>query len=329
MNSILSLDLGAGNTKILATANGKLILDLVIPSAVGLVDNGSLSGFTNGTAMPHEALIKIGNNDYRVSLRSNQELPRYKRASPHDDYQRSAHHDALLIAALRATGLSRIDILVLGTPVHTYAKHATHLTKWKGYHELGPGSSVDIRRVLVAPQPFGSLTAAKKEGIIDPREHINHLVIDPGFYSTDVLKTRGYELDQPYCFGLAFGTATIYRKIADLLANSLKKPVIDIDRIEHSVRTGLPCQIHGQTFNLRESYLPQIEAYIEECVLQIYSRLESTEDISSILLTGGGCDLFENSIRKAFRDIEIIRMPDPIRANARGYMIAGRAALGG
>lgn len=219
--------------------------------------------------------------------------------------------------------------MVLGTPVHTYSKHNRHLTKWEGHHDLGSGLWVDIQKVLVVPQPFGSLVAAKSEGIIDSREHVNHLVIDPGFYSLDVLKTRGFELDQAHCFGVPTGTASVYRKIADLLAQTLRKPVNDLDRIEHALRTGHPYMAHGQTVNLGEAYAQQIKAHIEECVMEIYSRLETTEDLSSVLLTGGGCELFYPAIAKVFTGIEIRQMPDPILANVRGYTIAGcHAALG-
>lgn len=329
MAAVVSVDLGASNTKIAAMKDGKPVLDLVIPSAVGMEGSGSLSSFGEGSTSPADVRLVINNNEYRVCLRPNQEFPCFKRATPHDDYQRSAQHDALLIAALRATGLTRIDVLVLGTPIHTYEKHSAHLTAWKGYRELGSGMAVDVRQVLVLPQPFGSLLAAKRERIIDPREHINHLVIDHGFYSSDALKTRGYSIDNTHSFGLGFGTASVYRKIADLLARTIKKPVNDLDRIEHALRTGEPYQAHGHTCKLGDSHLEQVQAHIEACVGEIYARLDGTEDIASILLTGGGSDLFDRAIRKVFRGIEIRRMPDPIRANVRGYLIAGHSALGG
>jgi plasmid segregation protein ParM len=321
--------MGAGNTKISAVKDGKPVLDLVVPSAVGMVGSGSLSGFRDGSTSPHDVRLVINNNEYCVSLRPNQEFPRYKRATPHDDYQRSAQHDALLSAALRTADLTRIDMLVLGAPVQTYMKHKAHLATWKGYRELGSGMSVDIRNVLCLPQPFGTLAAAKKEHVIDPREHVNHIVIDVGFYSVDVLKTHGYEIQDSHSFGLGSGTAAVYRKIADMLAATLRKPVNDIDRIEHALRTGQPCMVHGQSLNLKADYLGSVEAYVEEIAREIYARLESTEDVSSILLTGGGCDLFDHAIRKVFHNIAITRMPDPIRANVRGYAIAGHAALSG
>ena len=107
----------------------------------------------------------------------------------------------------------------------------------------------------------------------------------------------------------------------------LRMPVIDLDRIEYSLRTGTKYTAHSRSFDLNKDYLPRVEPLIEASVTDLYGRLQTTEDIESILLTGGGSTVFARAVHKVFRTTPIKLMPDPINANARGYLYAGQSAL--
>lgn len=323
------IDLGAGNTKLIASVNGRIVKQLVFPSAVSHESTGALSSFLDAKQANHELRPVINGTPFRVSVRANQQVPDYSRPTPTDNFQATPIHDALIAAALHETGLERVDLLVLGTPVQTYKKHSEQLQqRWVGVFDFGLGRKIDVRGLLVVPQPYGTLLCAREEGVIERQEHINYCILDAGFYSVDVLTSKGLNMDESRSFGMGFGTAAIYQKIADMIAADLGLPVGDLDRIEFALRTGKPFAVYNRSFNLKhDGYLQKVQPHIEALVTEIYGRLGGTEDIDSALLTGGGAALFQDAIRKVFRHTRVMMMPNPIEANARGYLIAGHAAL--
>lgn len=329
MAAIVVTDTGAGNVKIIAADDGKVFKRFLYPSAAALETYGALSSFHPQAGAAFEVRPKIDGTTYIVSLRPNQQIPDGDRTVPSDDYQASKPHDALVAAGLHHTGLTRVDVLVMGAPVHTFQKHAAHLkNRWTGTFDFGLKHCIEIKKVLVVPQPYGSLVASINEHILERGEHVNHCIIDAGYFSSDVLITRGLSVNKAKSFGSGFGTAAVYQKIADMLSTDLRLPVNDLDRIEYALRTGTPYSAHGQTFDLnRSGYLDKVNQHIEAHVSQIYARLGTTEDISTVLLTGGGSTLFQSAVRKVFRSINVQIMPDPVHANARGYLIAGQSTL--
>jgi hypothetical protein len=64
-----------------------------------------------------------GSEPYRISKANSRNLTGATRVSPGDDFQSSAYHQALNATALHAVELQEIDVMVLGTPVHTFNKH--------------------------------------------------------------------------------------------------------------------------------------------------------------------------------------------------------------
>ncbi|CAB3801820.1 hypothetical protein LMG28614_05501 [Paraburkholderia ultramafica] len=328
MKIVVVVDVGAWAVKVLVAADGRIIKKFQFPSAVGLETNGALSTFRSGNEEIIEVRPKIDGTTYRVSLRQNQQVADHSRPTPGDDFQISRAHDALLAAALHAAEVPHIDVLVIGTPVHTYLKHAENLKKWSGTVDFGLGKRILVVKTLVLPQPYGSLLAGKNERVIEREEHINHIILDVGHYSTDVLTTKGgLAVNDDRSFGIGFGTAVVYQKIADMIASDLRLPVTDLDRIEYSIRSRSQYIAHSRHFDLNGEYLQRVQAHIEVIVSDLYGRIKTTEDISSVLLTGGGSGIFERAVRKIFRSTRVCIISDPIHANARGYLIAGHSSL--
>ncbi|OUL89766.1 ParM/StbA family protein [Paraburkholderia hospita] len=326
MKTVAAIEVGEGNVKGISIDGNGVVKRFLFPSAVRLEAHGALTSFRSShEANRHELFPVIDGTLFCVSTRPNQTVPDHRRSTPNDDFQVSKAHDALLASALHMTGLDRVDVLVVGTPLQTYERHAGRLKKLTGLLDFGLGRGIEVVRTLVLPQTFGSLLAAKSDHIIEREEHINHCVIDPGYFSTDVLTTKGLVIDDVRSFGFASGTAAVYQRIADVIASELRMPVSDLDRIEYALRSSTTYFAHGRNINLGP-YLQKVEPHIEALVTDIYGRLGGTEDISSILLSGGGSALYERAVRKVFRSSRVILMPDPIHANARGYLIAGQAA---
>jgi plasmid segregation protein ParM len=325
-DSVAVLEIGAGNTKYITSEGGQIVTSGHLPTVVALAGAGALAAFQRE---PESDVVTpvVNGVTYRVSLAPNRGVAGATRVAPGDDFQNSAHHGALLAAALHAAGRKHIDVLVLGTPVHTFEKHREHLALIRGTVDFGLGA-IHIGKTLVLPQPFGSLLAGLQEGILTTSAHGVQLVIDPGYYSVDVLRARGLTLEQTHCFGLATGMGRVYQMLADAVAQQIRRPISDLDQIEHCLRTRTPYIVYGQPVAL-EPFMPAVQAHLDACALEIYGRVGSTENVSSICLTGGGGEFFLPAIRRKFGGIPVQVMPDPLMANARGFLLAGQAALAG
>ncbi|WP_233874449.1 ParM/StbA family protein [Paraburkholderia adhaesiva] len=323
-DSVVVIETGAGNTKYTASKGGQIVAAGHLPSIVALCGAGALASF-QGERQTDEVMPVVNGVTYKVSLSANRGVAGATRVAPGDDFQNSAHHAALMAAGLYAAGLKEIDVLVVGTPVHTFNKHRDYLSSIRGTLDFGLGSHT-IGTTIVLPQPFGSLLAGINEGNLINSARNAQIVIDVGYYSTDVLRARGLTLEHANSFGLAAGMGKIYQMFADLVAQKIRQPVSDLDQIEHCLRTRTPYVVYGQQVYL-ESYMQEIQAYLDSCALEIYGRVGTIENVALICLTGGGAEFFRPAIRKVFGDIPIQVMPDPLMANARGFLVAGLAAL--
>ncbi|RQH05005.1 hypothetical protein [Paraburkholderia dinghuensis] len=323
-DSVVVVEVGAGNTKYMASEGGRIVAAGHLPSIVALSGTGALTSF-QGERRSDEVTPVVGGVMYNVSLASNRGVAGATRVAPGDDFQNSSHHTALLAAGLRAAGLKEIDVLVVGTPVHTFDKHRDHLSSIRGAFDFGLGTH-SIGTTIVLPQPFGSLLAGINEGLLMNSTRNSQIVIDVGYYSTDVLRARGLTLENSNSFGLAAGMGKIYRMLADLVAQKIRRPVSDLDQIEHCLRTRTPYLVYGQQVSL-EPYMQEIRAHLDACALEIYGRVGTTENVAGICLTGGGGEFFRPAIGKVFGDIPIQVMPDSLMANARGFLVAGQSAL--
>jgi plasmid segregation protein ParM len=323
-NSVVVLEIGAGNTKYLASENGRIVATGHMPSVVALAGTGALASFQSERGSEDVTPV-INGVAYTVSLAQNRGVAGATRVAPGDDFQNSAHHTALLAAGLHAAGLKEVDVLVMGTPVHTFTKHRDYLASIRGAIDYGLGRH-HIGTTVVLPQPFGSLLAGINEGFLINSTLNAQLVIDVGYYSIDVLRARGLTIENAHSFGLAAGMGKIYQMVADSVAQKIRKPVSDLDQIEHCMRTRTPYRVHGQVVSL-EPFMQEIQAHLDACALQIYGRVGTTENVAGICLTGGGGEFFRPAIRKIFGDIPVEVMRDPLMANSRGFLVAGQSAL--
>jgi plasmid segregation protein ParM len=318
-------DIGAGNTKSIASVDGKIVFSGFFPSVVSLATAGALASFQTDRSRANEVTPVVDGVAYKVSLASGRNLTGASRVSPGDDFQNSAHHTALLAAGLHATGIEDIDVLVVGAPIHTFEKHRERLAAIRGTVDFGLGKH-RIGMTIPLPQPFGSLLSSINEGLLPNNTSGAQLVIDVGYYSIDILRTRGLIVENGHSFSLEAGMGKIYRVVADVLAHQIRKPVANLDQIEFCLRNNTPYQGYGKQIFLNQ-FTKEIRAHIDAFVLEIYGRAGTTEDLACICLTGGGAEFFLPSIRKQFGDIPVCVTRDPLMANARGFLIAGQSAV--
>src|SRR5471032_2197022 len=77
MKTVVAVDVGAGNTNVIAAKDGQVFSSFMFPSGVGLDAHGALSSFHRGLERKYEVCPKIDGTIFRVSLRPNQQVPDY------------------------------------------------------------------------------------------------------------------------------------------------------------------------------------------------------------------------------------------------------------
>jgi plasmid segregation protein ParM len=323
---VAAIDLGFGNVKAYAEGADGHVSTTFFPSCVEELDASSqLAQFAKDLPnKDREVHPIVDGRQYRVVIQSGA-LPAIARPTPVDDFQQSPHHNALVAAALHTLGYTELDVLVVGTPLHTFTLHAAELRRrFEGTHDHGLGI-VTIRQVIVLPQPYGTLLLAQNTGKIPADPTLSTVVFDVGFRSTDALCATGLQVDAKRSYGVPVGMYSLYSRFADVLQKEFGLRVSKLERIEYALRTNTKLVLRGNEVDVAALCLPQVQPMIDEVVKTIKGRLETDEDIR-IVLTGGGAKFFASAVQNVFNGTPIVMMDDPLNSNAKGFLLAAKAA---
>jgi len=153
-----------------------------------------------------------------------------------EDFCLTPNYAALLGGSLHFAGVTEVELLVLGLPVHTIAKFSNHLKEtFTGTHDFGHGS-VSIGTVKVVPQPLGSLVSFSEYGGNRFDRENAHLVVDVGYFTTDWVVAHGFTMNDRRSGGAPGGASQIYQRIASLISSAEGDTVGDIERIDNRLR---------------------------------------------------------------------------------------------
>ncbi|MCP3018248.1 PRTRC system protein D [Cupriavidus basilensis] len=239
-----------------------------------------------------------------------------------EDFVTTPEYAALLGGALHYTGATEITQLMLGLPVHTVQKYAAYLKeRFCGRHDFGHGQVV-VHNVVGLPQPLGSLvTFMRQSGSAYDSEN-SHLVIDVGYFTTDWVVARGFTMDDRRSGGVPGGAARIYQQIAAMISEQEGETVTSIERIDKALRESKPFLFYDKEIAL-QPLLEQGRAVCQTAVKEMQTRVGRTEDIRSIVLTGGGGSLYFPAIRAAFPRTRIEVLKSPCFGNVNGFYEIG------
>ncbi|MEX3688506.1 PRTRC system protein D [Paraburkholderia sp. BR14263] len=325
---VFAVDVGYGNTKYAYRAANGAVVTGIFPSLTPLAPLRTHSGDSESIFGAREvATITIDRIDYEVGpdVPITAAYDRTGRALG-NDYALSRDYAALLFGAIHLSGATRIKYLVLGLPVRNTEKYsATLKERFIGEHDFGHGRVV-VEKVVVIPQPLGSLVqATSSRGGSFGRDDA-HLVVDVGYFTTDWVYTNGFTMDYNRGGGIPVGTSQISRHIANLISRDENEKVDEIERIDKALRQKTPFFFYGKNIDLAP-YVALAAPIIADVAMAVQSHVGALPDVRSIILSGGGANLFAPAIRCRFPRVVIEQIDSPCLANAHGFLIIGEAGL--
>jgi plasmid segregation protein ParM len=325
--SVFAVDVGYGNTKFAyREANGPIATGM-FPSLAPYTATRTISA-NNGSHFKKRDVtqVKVNGVEYEVG-------PGVSLSAAYgqtgrvltDDYVLTNNYTALLAGAIYRSGFNHIKRLVLGLPVHTIEKFTPDLIeRFTGEHDFGQGP-ITIEKVTVVPQPLGSLTYAT----VLKGEHYttsqDHLVIDVGYYTTDWVYATDFLVDDRRSGGRPGGASQILQRIAESISRDQKETVYDIERIDLSLREGRPFHFYDQDIDL-SPYLIEAHQLTHDVLMGIKNHVGPIESIRSIILSGGGSDLYGPVVQQTFPRTRIEHLQNPCFANSIGYLMVGESA---
>ncbi|CAB3805055.1 hypothetical protein LMG28688_06097 [Paraburkholderia caffeinitolerans] len=324
--SVFAIDVGYGNTKYAHRSASGTVATGMFPSLAPLAATHSLSGYGEGVLSSRNVVtITIDRNDYELGPDVSLSAAYGKTGSAlSDNYVMTDTYAALLFGAVHFAGVTHIERLVLGLPVHNMKKYSTALQeRFSGEHDFGPGRVV-IDKVMVIPQPLGSLVfASSTRGSSFSRDDA-HLIIDVGYFTTDWVYANGFTMDDTRSGGLPGGASQIYQRIAHLISLDQQDNVTEIELIDKALRERRPFLLYGKDIDL-SPYVERADPVVADVVQKMQNSVGHLRNVRSIILSGGGAALYASAIRRAFPRIVIEVIDSPCIANARGFLLVGES----
>ncbi|MFM0092933.1 PRTRC system protein D [Paraburkholderia sediminicola] len=326
--SVFAVDVGYGNTKYAYRATSGTIAADMFPSLAPLSASRSLSGYGDSVLASRKvATIVIDEIEYEVGpdVALTAAYGNTGRALS-NDFVLSDNYAALLAGAMHFAGVTHIERLVLGLPVHNMQKYSDALKqRFTGDLEFGV-ARVRVDKVVVIPQPLGSLVSASSNRQKEFGRDSAHLVIDVGYFTTDWVYANGFTMDDKRSGGMPGGASQIYQRIAGLLARDQDEQVDDLERIDKALRERKPFFYYGSDIDL-DPYLEKSQPLIAGVVKEMQNNVGQLTNVRSIILSGGGAALYASAIRKAFPRVTLEVIDAPCLANAKGFLVVGEAGL--
>jgi plasmid segregation protein ParM len=229
----------------------------------------------------------------------------------------------LMLAALHEIGASGEVKLVTGLPVSWYGDREKLARSLRGPHVHsvnGEEHQVTISEVLVIPQPFGSffrmlLSGTGRlpdESIPLTRQRV--AVIDVGTHTTDYALADALRYVEPKSSSIEVAMGRVYELVQRAVGEQIRE--IDFQEAEEAVQTG-EVLMRGRPHD--------VSSFVDEAVAQVGAQIVGQartlwgtgDDLASVLLTGGGAEIFLATVRAAYPHAHI--MPEPQMANADGF----------
>ncbi|WP_162634352.1 PRTRC system protein D [Ralstonia sp. GX3-BWBA] len=321
IHSVVGIDVGSGFTKFAYRERGDIHKKSFRSIALPHFESEMATTLRRTPISPAIKIITVNNRKFEVD--TDESAPVMKvlgERNEADDFPTRPEYRALVYGALAALNASRVSRLVLGLPLHTFAKHAGEVQKaYRGTLACG-ATSVIVESVTVVPQPVGSLLTLVAEG--DPTlAATNACLVDVGHYTTDWLVSHGKRIDYSRCGGRAGGASHVFRAVAEALSTDLNESFEGLDQIDLALRNGTPLLAYGKPIEVR-SYLERAKEVAMDTARAVRAKVGTAEDLT-LVLTGGGSWLYRQAFETVFAKNRLVQLERGRFANAAGFVLFG------
>ena len=326
-----SIDVGFGQTKWAVRLENEIVTGS-LPSLAPTVSATTVS--TINGSLSKRSTIKVDIDGYSFEVGPDVHLAMggvNSGRSLSDDFPTTRNYKALLYGALYYAGIDNVDILTLGLPVHTMSQYADLLKGMFTEPVVINGRKITVGRVIVIPQPVGSLAKFGADHMEDMKDRQTRLVVDIGYVTTDWVVASGFDMIDGRSGGRVGGVSHILKQVSEQIAAKYN-PGTKFDRIERideALVSGRSLKFFKHDISKKEleELLLSARPLIEETVKEIKTRVGEVDDLNSILLAGGGADFFEPIIRSTFPMNDVYVMDNPTFTNAVGFLIVGETMI--
>lgn len=322
-----SIDLGWGYTKFSKTNENGEVSFYSFPSLAPQANNQDMSmGLLNKR---DTVIVTVEGTDYEVGPDSSDLDTNDSTRNLNDQYIYTDQYKAVLYGALHYMNHDVIDLLVVGLPVSSLSKSEDLRKLIIGKHQITKESSVEIKDIVVLPQPLGGLyycfsQAEENEAFEDLMDEYN-LIIDPGFLTFDFIVSNGDKLIENRSNAHAGGVSKILRSIASSISQKHNIKYENLSAIDKGLKRRR-MKINGEKEDLAE-HIKNTKNVIEGSVNYMQNIVGDGSDLDNIILIGGGSEIFKKTIEVHYPKHKIIVLEDPQMANVKGYYEAGKTFL--
>lgn len=339
---VLAVDVGHGHTKSASrpvpdVLRRDIFPSFALPSPSGSEGARQLSSSHGGNVLTVEAddslfLVGKGVEDHVKPTDA-----RNLQAS----YSLSAPYLALTRGALHYAGYETVDILVVGLPLTTFHSNTERLrARLQGIHPVPAfktndgrteTTEVDVKRVVVLPQPIGALTSA-----LMAYPHLSKariLTLDIGYFTMDALTSVGIRPLTGRSGAVPGGVSSYLEAVQKSLGEAISKVdpsasgtnAVPTWLVEDAIRTNADrISLYCGDFPLHEHIASAQERMTQDLLQAINIIGGSITDLNAFVLAGGGAPLLAPILKKQFPGIRSITVAeDPQFSIARGYLSYG------
>jgi plasmid segregation protein ParM len=338
------LDIGYQITKLMRKKDGKweyFSMPSIAPIYSGIDMSGGLLDRRD------TKIVDVDNIQYEVGPDANDLQSADTVKALDNNYIMSDAYKAIYYGALCYLEEDVIDLLVVGLPVNNLMNKDKLHEIMLGKHEVSENKTVEVKDVLVVPQPLGGLYAALYSGdedLEDLRDEYN-LIVDPGSVTFDFLFTHGKKAIENRSDAYPGGMIKILKAIAKSIQDKHKNPYSNLTAIERALQTEkrkikLPWQKEKEDLT---EHIRNTKSVLESSVTTMKNKVGdgSDQQIDNIIVVGGGASIFKNQIQKQyphydvkildnshFPNLDGIKGYTTMYANVTGYLFAGSEYLG-
>lgn len=244
-----------------------------------------------------------------------------------DQYIYTDQYRAVFRGALHYIAEPVIDLLVVGLPLSNMHSAAKLREMLIGSHEINDFETVEVKDVLVLPQPMGSLYYCLSQKAGNPEfeflgEEVN-LVVDPGFLTLDFLLSNGEKVIENRSGAHVGGVSKILRGIAESISAKFDIHYENLSAIDKGLRRR-KIKINGEVEELDE-HIRSTRSLLEGSANYLRNVVGDGSDIDNIILVGGGANVYRRVIEQYYPKHKLIMLDNGQLTNVIGFQKAGEA----